>query len=846
MKHKGSKLPGKAPSKSDATSTEQLLRAIAEKERQLTDLTEQSLGFLEELAEAKRQAAGNADLARRLEELERSLADARQRLRHAGGSAPSAAESDAEQTPALEIVFWGADTATAALASAAAKAGVRVSWVGVPTVVPAQARRAKTMSWITHRDARTPAQCWNLGMASTNADAVLFLGPGMRLDGQVQVPVAATNPNAALLCPRVQRGSEATIGFDEADPLLHLRSRPAPPPESASVDVGYPSAQAFLVRRPAFERIGMFHEGLVGSAALLDYAMRARHKSFAIVSAPDLTLQASGDHPGCDDAEDGERLQVLAQHRPEQLGRALADSASLWKREPSAIAAHLRQLLAALPNSQDAAVIRSAMEQVAVGIVEHSQPSRRIIAQVQTIRIELLRALTTTEVPVERELAEVALHRAEQEPVATVTAAFAALAQDLALDLRIRSALLENVQQLRAERQRLIAECDAHAVRADRAAADGSAVHQQLLAVEKKLARSEQRLDWTGQMLANIQQQLDQSRDVRAAAEQKLAATEQRLADIQQLHDQAQRELTAHRERLAEVTLGFGAKQQELADSSATLDNLRQARADAEASLNVALQTLDEATKTLAKTQSRLEETEAELAAQKAAEAAKLQAATEDAARAQADLARRLQAATEEAHLIRAEVADKLQQAAEETARASSEREALASQRDAMARERDAIAHERNSMARELQRANDRAHTAEQALADQQRSAEALSQGLQYASDALQKSQAELATVAKSIGLQSPPPMERFVELLGMLNRDAHLLAATLAATGAIDSASLVADMRDTKAQLAELSSRLKERETWIALLLQEVAKRRLVGRKLLPHEQSFLTSRKP
>jgi hypothetical protein len=846
MKNKGSKLTGKQPSNSDAMSTEQLLRAIAEKERLLGELTEQSLGFLEELAEAKRQAAGNADLARRLEELERSLADARQRLRHAGGSAPSATADTENPTPALEIVFWGADTATAALASAAAKAGVRVSWVGVPTVVPAQARRAKSMHWVTHRDARTPAQCWNLGMASTNADTVLFLGPGMRLDGEVHLPVAATNPNAAMLCPRVQRGTETTLGFEEADPLLHLRSRPAPPPESASVDVGYPSAQAFLVRRPAFERIGMFHEGLVGSAALLDYAMRARQKSFAIVSAPDLTLQAAADHPGCDDAEDGERLQVLAQHRPEQLGRALADSATLWKREPAAIAGYLRQLLAVLPNSQDLGATRSAMEQIATGVVEHAQPSRRIIAQVQTIRIELLRALTTTEVPVERELAEVALHRAENEPVATVTAAFASLAQDLALDLRIRGALLENVQQLRAERQRLLAECEAQSIRADSAAADGSAVHQQLLAVEKKLARSEQRLDWTGQMLANIQQQLDQSRDVRAAAEQKLAATEQRLADIQQLHDQAQRELTAHRNRLAEVTLDFGAIQQELADTTPTMESLRQARIDAEASLNVSLQTLDEATKTLAKTQARLEETEAELAAQKAAEAEKLQTATEEAARAQAELANRLQTATEEARRFQNDVAKKLQQAAEETARAQSEREALASQRDAMAHERDAIVHERNSMARELQRANDRAHAAESAIADQQRSAEALSQGLQYASDALQKSQAELATVARSVGLQSPPPLERFVELLGMLNRDAHLLAATLAATGATDSAGLVADVRDTKAQLAELKSRLKERESWIALLLQEVAKRRLVGRKLLPHEQSFLTDRQP
>lgn len=87
------------------------------------------------------------------------------------------------------------------------------------------------------------------------------------------------------------------------------------------------------------------------------------------------------------------------------IGRALADAPTLWQQEPTAIAGLLRELIAAIPNRQDAATLRQVMEQVACGMVEHAQPSRRIVRLIQTIRIELLRALSGTDVAFERELA---------------------------------------------------------------------------------------------------------------------------------------------------------------------------------------------------------------------------------------------------------------------------------------------------------------------------------------------------------------------------------------------------------------------------------------------------------
>src|SRR5262245_53903083 len=78
-----------------------LRRDLARRERQLRDLTEQPLTFLEELAESRRRNDDRDLLSVRIGELERVLAETRLRLQHAGGVATGAAGGSAPAAAAL-------------------------------------------------------------------------------------------------------------------------------------------------------------------------------------------------------------------------------------------------------------------------------------------------------------------------------------------------------------------------------------------------------------------------------------------------------------------------------------------------------------------------------------------------------------------------------------------------------------------------------------------------------------------------------------------------------------------------------------------------------------------------
>ncbi len=825
MSSKGAGGPKKMPKTELADTVASLLRVVAEKERQLQDLTDQSIGFLEKLGESQRQIGEQTKLLTRLDDLQRALTDARQRLRGASSYAPFAADDPAAPVTPLEIVCFGPDTANSALAYAAA--GIKLTWIGPPQAFTAHQKRKTSLRILTHRDARTPAQCWNLAMASTQGEAVLFIGAGIQLDRALQSPDAATNSNAALLCPTIQCDEERTLGCAETDSLLHLRALPAPPPNGESTDIPFPSAQAFLLRRPAFERIGMFDEGLISVAALLDFACRARNHNFAVIGAPDLVLTRLSGCNAVAEASDNERLQMLARYRPEMIGRALADAPTLWQQEPTAIAGLLRELIAAIPNRQDAATLRQVMEQVACGMVEHAQPSRRIVRLIQTIRIELLRALSGTDVAFERELASASLFTAEREVPTSVAASFALLAQDLALDLRMRTFLLGNLQETQRQLQQEATNHKAHAQRAERSEREASDLNNQLVENEKKVIRIEQRLDWTGNLLANIQEQLEESRNLRSATEQKLAASGQQVADLQGQFDAAKPIAVANGAKLEQATRQLAARQQELTDISCSLDLAQSARRDTESSLVIALQAVDEMTKTLAKAQAHLIDADAKVTATLA------HAATQDEAFSRAH--------------ERVETAEKNARNAEsDLLRVRSERELLQGAFDALQERLEVAARRQDITNQELAANGQRMLAADANLL-------LLQNDLTHAESALQKTKAsastmhgDLVALAHSVGLSEPPPPDRLRELLSMLHRDANLLATTLVATGAGDAASLVTKLQVTQQQLDTASDRLRERETWIRILLLQSTKIRLRRRQLMPHEQEFLTRVKP
>jgi chromosome segregation ATPase len=360
-------------------------------------------------------------------------------------------------------------------------------------------------------------------------------------------------------------------------------------------------------------------------------------------------------------------------------------------------------------------------------------------------------------------------------------------------------------------------------------------------ATEQKLAASGQQVaDLQGQFdnslrvqhesetkLQNLQLQLEESRNLRSATEQKLAASGQQVADLQGQFDAAKPIAVANGAKLEQATRQLAARQQELTDISCSLDLAQSARRDTESSLVIALQAVDEMTKTLAKAQAHLIDADAKVTATLA------HAATQDEAFSRAR--------------ERVETAEKNARNAEsDLLRVRSERELLQGAFEALQERLEVAARRQDITNQELAANGQRMLAADANLL-------LLQNDLTHAESALQKTKAsastmhgDLVALAHSVGLSEPPPPDRLRELLSMLHRDANLLATTLVATGAGDAASLVTKLQVTQQQLDTASDRLRERETWIRILLLQSTKIRLRRRQLMPHEQDFLTRVKP
>jgi hypothetical protein len=508
------------------------MRALAERERQLRDLTEQALGFLEELAESRRINRDRDQIAARVGELERTLADARARLRHAG----IGREQSDGAFPPLEIVCWGEGARERAAAVQAADPSRPVLWIALPEDAPPSGSGPPAL---IHRNARSPAQCFNLGMAATHGACVLFLGPGVTVAADLPVPRSAAQPNAALLCPRVLRGDGEELGCAETDDLMHLRSLPAVADRGQDLVVPLPQADAFLLRRAAFEHAGLFDEALAGPATLIDYVFRARARNLEVLAATDCTVTAARAALLPDDAE---RLRLLARHRPAVLGRALASTDLLWQLEPEAARGLLQQLLAELPPGDHASAQRAALDAIALGLVAHAMPQEQLATRLQAIRISLLESVARSDFAAGRDeaVAELAGARAAGVPAAGL---LAGLQRDLDLDRRVRAAMLAALAAEQSERRRLDGEFHAQLARAERA--DGAAM----------AARA--RLDQREDEFRRLEQEFTTLRDAQAAGERLLHACQRRLAEAEHALEASNRqraegeralEASAHRE----------------------------------------------------------------------------------------------------------------------------------------------------------------------------------------------------------------------------------------------------------------------------------------------------------
>lgn len=705
---------------------------LAERERQLRELTDQSLGFLEELQEVRDVARERDALQNRLRELEQVLEITRWKLREAGGVFGGGAAQAGADKALLQVVWHGAASTAVALACSREHPELLVSWVGTPAdyeTVPAADRAVAGVEWIVHKDARTPAQCWNLAMVAARADLVMLAGPGVRFvrhDAAAMARVVAS-ASLALACPLVQHGAQELVGCEDPTGLLELRDLARDAGAPAGHAVPYPSVRAFALRRAAFERLGTFQEDLLGSAALWEYVHRARARGHSVQALTGTVLQVDAVEPATADSEQLERLLVLASWHPERLAQAFARSDSLWRVDKPSLLDLVRRVFGRMPAS-DPVAHRVFVEQLATGIVEHTVGSEVVARLLRDRRIRFLETLDTVQHEGLEEQRVSALERARSEESCSWTEALERYFADISIGIQVRTFLAARLRDLQEhgqvrESQLLEAVRQQEAARAEHAqAAEVHARHASQLASN---------LERTTVDLAHAQGQVTQLREDVEKLREDLARTREQLersgASLSEARAQASllgEELVRERERVVQM-----------AGEAATMrdDGIAQA--------------------------ARLGDLAAEL------------------------------------HRV---------QASEQQLRHQLDQAALRDQ--LIRRELDQAAQRGDELQRGIIRRDE-----------------------------------DLAALCQSAGADATTDTRRLQELVAGLQMDSRMLATILHAAGATDATALMRAIRELQESVDGARAEVGERDKWIALLLAEVVRWRLVPRSLLPHEREFL-----
>ena len=325
---------------------------LADRERRLAELTEQSLQILDRLAESRATTSERGALFARIAELQELLADTRQRVRF--GSRAVLANGLEQQAP-FAVVVWdlGGDAGRLAASVAGVTAPV-TALMGPRERVDTFADGLEGHVSLHETDCATPAHFWNQAMATTQAPVVVLLQAGSHLDADAlgQLAAAASADGVAIAVPVLDCGEGRSLGRAERA-LLDLVPQPCSE-TSGLCAVPFASPEAFALSRAAFERVGLFDQDVVGDLALAEWVLRAGARQYrclgvaeAIAALPQLRAAAE---PAVIDAD---RLVVLARHRPQQLAAAALAADSLWQQEPDAVAAALRAVFRRLPQAAE-------------------------------------------------------------------------------------------------------------------------------------------------------------------------------------------------------------------------------------------------------------------------------------------------------------------------------------------------------------------------------------------------------------------------------------------------------------------------------------------------------------
>ncbi|MEQ1634819.1 MAG: hypothetical protein ABL997_20735, partial [Planctomycetota bacterium] len=331
------------------------LRAqLAERDRQLANLTEQSLRVLDELANARQNPPDRPEVLLRLANLQELLTDARARVR-TGSRAILVAGS--QQEPAatdFEVVLWDLPPHP----QGELQRCVRMLSQQRATLLMGPDHRVEdfkveSATWSVHgTPCRRPAHFWNEAMAATSTDVLVFVAQGVELSDEALalLAAAARADGVAASCPLLRSGDENFLGRHERE-LMDVRPRPC----NAAVisgDVPFASPEAFAVSRASFELTGPFDQDLAWDLALADWTARAAGRALRCVGVAEAVAKcASLRAPAAGGVEESDRLVFLARHRPQQVMAAALGFDVLWQMEPDALAGTIRAALLRLPRA---------------------------------------------------------------------------------------------------------------------------------------------------------------------------------------------------------------------------------------------------------------------------------------------------------------------------------------------------------------------------------------------------------------------------------------------------------------------------------------------------------------
>lgn len=541
-----------------ARSNAELEALLADRERRLRELTDQTLGLLDQLTEAReRTEGGRQELERRIASLEQQLTSAERRVRRSGRRT---LRPEADAAPGdVEFVCWGSWQAEALAEVAETVAPAPVRWlVGDAPTQPVENVEAHVAP------TPTAAHAFNEAVAASEAAWIVLLAAGqVPASGSLDLP----DDESLALASVAHESAEGRRGsLAELDATLAFRAVDAAEP-GAAVDFALP--EAFALRRRACREVGTFDEGIRGPLALMEWTLRAREAGLTVVQA---ALQVHG--PQLEDRDgDRDRLVVLARHRPDQLGSALGRCPLLWRLPAPELGDFVRGLIDRMGRHADTALLHAVM----TGLCTHTLPERDAVPALRAAVTDLHRTLRHElhQLPEPmRDPQQVSARGAPsgREAPAVLSGWIAEMAR---AGLDARTALAGVLDQARQSEQRL--QRENHELRlnlqvAQNGAREAQTAHKNAVAAIENLraqvANRDERIAAQGgeierirAEMATLAQRAQQAATARAEADTQRAEAEQRIQaaharleqNVQQLR-QLELELEEAREREGDAT----------------------------------------------------------------------------------------------------------------------------------------------------------------------------------------------------------------------------------------------------------------------------------------------------